>query len=133
MLTQPENDLYRADRFSLFFPVCITGILLSACAVAPSQETVTAVIRSYFEERHYKVVELRIGDISSVPLNQKTYMGTQGHVVDIRQITLEVLADNREYRKGEKLTFTQASIRIREKVDKKGEWIIANISGIQVP
>ena len=133
MLTKPGNDLYGADRFSFFFLAGITGIFLSACSVAPSQETVTAVIRSYFEERHYKVVELRLGDMSPVPLNEKTYMGTQGHVIDIREITLEVLADNREYRKGEKLTFTQASIRIREKVDKKGEWIIANISGIQVP
>jgi len=108
-------------------------MFLFACSVAPSQETVSAVIKTYFEDRQYRVVELQLDAISSVPLNQKTYMGTQGHVVDIRQMTLEVLADNREYRKGEKLTFTHASIRIREKVDKKGEWIIANISGIQVP
>jgi hypothetical protein len=130
---KPGNDLYRADRFSFFFLVGITGILLHACSVAPSQETVSTVIKTYFEDRQYRVAELQLGTISSVPLNEKTYMGTQGHVVDIRQITLEVLADNREYRKGEKLTFTHASIRIREKVDKKGEWIIANISGIQVP
>jgi len=125
--------LFRPDRFSRIIFFSIAGMFLFACSVAPSQETVSAVIKTYFEDRQYRVVELQLDAISSVPLNQKTYMGTQGHVVDIRQMTLEVLADNREYRKGEKLTFTHASIRIREKVDKKGEWIITNISGIQVP
>jgi hypothetical protein len=68
-----------------------------------------------------------------MPLSQKTYMGTQGHIVEIMRITLEVREDNREYRKGEKLSFINASIRIREKIDKKGGWIVVNISGIQVP
>jgi len=111
----------------------IAGFFLTACSVAPSQETVSSVIRSYFEERKYKIVELQLGKISPVPLSQKTYMGTQGHDVEIMRITLEVREDNWEYRKGEKLSFTNASIRIREKVDKKGEWIVVNISGIQVP
>ncbi len=60
-------------------------------------------------------------------------MGTQGHVVEIQQITLEVREDSREYKKGEKLVFTHAEIRIREKVDKKGEWTVVNSSGIPVP
>lgn len=111
----------------------VAAVLLVACTVAPSVETVDGVIRTYFEDRGYRVMELQISGISSVPLNQKTYMGTQGHVVDIRLITLQVLSDNRQYRKGEQITFSHASIRIREKVDKKGEWIIVNISGIQVP
>ena len=123
----------RPDRLSRSIFFCIAVILLAACSVAPSQETVSSVIRAYFEDRGYRVMELQIGTISSVPLNQKTYMGTQGNVVDISQITLEVLADNREYHKGEKLTFFHAAIRIREKVDKKGEWVIANIAGIQIP
>jgi len=121
------------DRLSRIIFIGMAAVFLAACTVAPSQDTVGTVIRKYFEDRQYRVVELQLGTISSVPLSQKTYMGTQGHVVDISKITLEVLADNREYRKGEKLTFTHASIRIQEKVDKKGEWIIANISGIKVP
>ena len=123
----------RPDRLSRSIFIVVAAVFLAACTVAPSQETVSTVITKYFEDRQYRVVELQVGAISSVPLSQKTYMGTQGHVVDITRITLEVLADNREYRKGEKLTFSHASIRIREKVDKKGEWIITNISGIQVP
>lgn len=111
----------------------IAGLFLTACSVAPSQETVSSVIRSYFEVRKYKIVELQLGTISPVPLSQKTYMGAQGHDVEIMRITLEVRENNREYQKGEKLSFTHASIRIREKVDKKGEWVVVNISGIQVP
>jgi hypothetical protein len=125
--------LSRADQLSLAIFLGIAGFFLSACSVVPSQETVNSVIRSYFEERQYRVVELQLGAISPVPLSQKTYMGTQGHIVEIRQITLEVREDNREYRKGEKLSFINASIRIREKIDKKGGWIVVNISGIQVP
>jgi len=128
-----ENSLSRPERFPRIIFLCLAAVFLAACSVAPSQDTVSAVIRKHFEDRGYRVVELQLGTISSVPLNQKTYMGTQGHLVDISEITLEVLADNREYRKGEKLTFSHAAIRIREKVDNKGEWIIANISGIQVP
>ena len=123
----------RADLLSRAVFLGIAGFFLAACSVAPSQETVSSVIRSYFEERQYRVVELQLGAISPVPLSQKTYMGTQGHIVEIRRITLEVREDNREYRKGEKLSFINASMRIREKIDKKGGWIVVNISGIQVP
>jgi len=66
-------------------------------------------------------------------LDQRTYMGTQGHVVEIAHIALEVREDAREYKKGERLVFTNAVIRIREQVGKKGDWIIADISGIYVP
>ena len=93
----------------------------------------SAVIRDYFGGRGYKVADLQISGISPVPLSQKTYMGTEGHVVSIRRITLEVLQDNKGLKKGERLEFADASLRIKEKVDKKGQWVIANISGIPVP
>jgi hypothetical protein len=111
----------------------IFSISLSSCTTAPSEETVSAVIRDHFEERGYRVVDLRIGGISPVPLSRKTYMGTEGHVVEIRRMDLEVLKDNRGHKKGERLVFTDASIQIREKADKKGGWIVGNISGIPVP
>ena len=127
------DALFRTERLSFFIVFSIAAISLSSCSVAPSEEAVSAAIRDYFEGRDYKVADLQIGGISPVPLSQKTYMGTQGHIVEIRRITLEVREDNREYRKGEKLSFINASIRIREKIDKKGGWIVVNISGIQVP
>ena len=127
------DALFRTERLSFFIVFSIAAISLSSCSVAPSEEAVSAAIRDYFEGRDYKVADLQIGGISPVPLSQKTYMGTEGHIVGIRRMTLEALQDNREYKKGERIVFTDASIRIREKTDKKGEWIIVNISGIRIP
>lgn len=91
------------------------------------------VIRDHFEARRYRVVDLQLGEISPVPLNRMTYMGTAGHIVEVRRITLEALKDIGEYRKGQTLTFAHAAIIIREKVDSKGEWTVVDISGIPVP
>ena len=115
-----------------FFLLPFLSVILS-CTVAPSQEDVRGVITAYFKGRNYIVHELQLGSISPVPLGQKTYMGTQGHLVGITRITLEAGKDNRVYKEGEQLTFANAWIRIREKADKKGEWIVADISGISVP
>jgi len=133
MHTKRANSLFRPDRFPGGIVFVSMAVFLAACSVAPSQETVSTVIRTYFEDRGYRVVELQISSISLVPLSQKTYMGTQGHVIEISKIILEVLADSREFHKGEKLTFSPAEIRIRQTTGKKDEWIIANISGIGVP
>jgi hypothetical protein len=122
---------FKQSPFFILFSVAI--IFLSSCSTAPSEEAVSAVIRDHFEGRGYKVAELRIGGISSVPLSGKTYMGTKGHVVEIRKIDLEVLRDIGDHKKGERLVFADASIRIREKADKKGGWIVAQLSGIPVP
>ena len=119
---------YRASLAILLFSLC-----LFSCSIAPSQDAVQDTIRKFFEDRKCRVIELQIGSISSLPLNQKTYMGTAAHIVEIRKITLEISEDLREYRKGEILTFTNGSISIREKVDAKNQWIVANISGIRVP
>ncbi len=60
-------------------------------------------------------------------------MGTAGHIVEVRKITLQISEDIGEYRKGEFLTFTNGLVSIREKVDAKNQWIVVNISGIRVP
>jgi len=62
-------------------------------------------------------------------------MGTKGYLVEIKSITLEATENIGlpvQYKKGEKLTFNNAAITIREKHDKRGEWIISNISGIAI-
>lgn len=68
-------------------------------------------------------------------MSEQRYMGTKGYLVEIKSITLEP-AENIglpvQYKKGEKLTFRNAAITIREKSDNKGEWIISNISGIAI-
>lgn len=104
-----------------------------SCSVAPSQDAVYDTIQKFLEGRKCRLIELQINRISSLPLNQKTYMGTAGHIVEVRKITFQVSEDLREYKKGEILTFTNGSISIREKVDAKDQWIVANISGIRVP
>ena len=127
------DALSRTEKLSFLIVFIFVSISLSSCSTAPSEEAVKAVIRDHFEGRGYKVVDLQISGISSVPLSQKTYMGTEGHLVSVRRITLEVLGSTVDYKKGERLIFTDASIRIREKVARKGKWVVANISGIPVP
>ena len=133
MHTKPAGCLSGPDRFFAVIAAAVAGIVLAACSAAPSQETAGMVIRDHFEARRYRIVDLELGQISPVPLNRMTYMGTPGHIVEVRRISLEVLKDIGEYRKGRTLTFTNAAITIREKVDKKGPWTVADISGIPVP
>lgn len=121
------------SRYRASLAILLFSLFLFSCSIAPSQDAVHDTIRKFFEDRKCRVIELQIGSISSLPLNQKTYMGTAAHIVEIRKITLEISEDLREYRKGEILTFTNGSISIREKVDAKNQWIVANISGIRVP
>ena len=125
--------MFRTKWLLLILFFSSASVFFASCSTSPSEETVSAVIRDYFGGRGYKVADLQISGISPVPLSQKTYMGTEGHIVSIRHLTLEVLQDNKDLNKGERLEFADASLRIREKVAKKGQWVIANISGIQVP
>ena len=66
---------------------------------------------------------------------QKDYSEETAIEIDseIKRIVLEVLKDTGEYRRGQILTFTDAVIIIREKVDKKGQWSVMDVSGIPVP
>jgi hypothetical protein len=109
--------------------------LFSACSMPPSKDTVKEVIIKYFEVRKYRIADMDIGEIKPMPMSERRYMGTKGYLVEIKSITLEA-AENIglpvQNKKGEKLTFSNATITIREKSDKKGEWIISNIYGIAI-
>lgn len=118
----------RATLVILFSP-----LFFSSCSVAPSQDVIHDTIQRFFEDRNCRVIELQIGSISSLPLNQKTYMGTASHIVEVRKITFQISEDLREYQKGELFTYMNGSISIREKVDLKNKWIVVNVSGIRVP
>jgi hypothetical protein len=116
----------------------LTFILIfsfSACSLPPSKDTVKEVIIKYFEVRKYRIADINIGEIKPIPMSEQRYMGTKGYLVEIKSITLEA-AENiglpLQNKKGEKLTFSNATITIREKNDKRGEWIISNISGIAI-
>lgn len=113
----------------------ILFFLLSGCTMPPSKNAAKEVITKYFEAKRYKVVEIEIGNIKPIPINEQRYMGTKGYLIDVEAITLEANEDIGSpviYKKGEKLTFNNGRITIREKSDKKGDWIISNISGIAI-
>ncbi len=107
--------------------------LLSGCAAKPGENTVKDTITRYFREKHYKVVEIDIAAVSSIPLKSRVYMGPEGYIIHIRSITLEVTEDSGpplNYRKGQRLTFDNALVHIR--AGEKGAWLVSNISGIAV-
>ena len=107
---------------------------LWGCAVAPSGDDLRGAITDYFEGQHYGVVNIRIGKIEGVPLAEKTYMGTPGYVVEIPAITLEAKQDKGlNIRKGDRLIFSNAKIRVRQDPGHKGLWHVSIISGIAVP
>ncbi len=107
---------------------------LWGCSAAPSDITVKMAITDYFESSHYKVLDLKIGKIRGMPLAEKIYMGTPGYVVDVVSITLEPQQDKgSDIKKGSVLTFTNATIRIREDVINKNVWHVSIVSGISVP
>jgi hypothetical protein len=119
---------------SLFLLIALLIPAFGGCSVAPSETTVETAITDFFESGHYKVVDLKIGRIQDRALSEKTYMGTPGYVVDIVSITVEPLINKGvEIRKGERLTFRNASILVRQDTVNKDKWHVSIISGIGVP
>ena len=123
------------EQRPIFLLTFILIFSLSACSLPPSKDTVKEVIIKYFEVRKYRIADIDIGEIQPIPVSKQRYMGTKGYLVEIKSITLEA-AENIglpvQNKKREKLTFSNATITLREKNDKKGEWIISNISGIAI-
>jgi len=108
---------------------------MPGCNPSPPERIIRKTITAYFEENHYRVVEMSMGEISSIAMGQKRYMGTEGYVVPIRSITLDATRDKDEpvrVRKGDRLTFRNGMIHVREKAGERGTWIVVNISGIPV-
>jgi hypothetical protein len=126
--------LFKEQR-PIFLLTVILIFSLSACSLPPSKDTAKDVIIKYFEDRKYRIADIDINDIKPIPMSEQRYMGTKGYLVEIKSITLEATENIGlpvQYKKGEKLTFNNAAITIREKHDKRGEWIISNISGIAI-
>ena len=75
---------------------------------------------------------LIIGNINTIPMGNKQYMGTEGYVVNVTSVTLEFTRDTDNYKKGNYLTFNNARVYIKKSRDKNPEWIVTNIEGIPV-
>jgi hypothetical protein len=108
-------------------------VILTGCAAKPDEKVVQDTVIRYFQEKHYKVVEMDIASISSIPLKSKVYMGPEGYIVHVRTLTLEATENSGpplNYRKGQRITFNNALIHIR--AGERGGWQVSNISGITV-
>ena len=103
-------------------------ILLSGCSAPPEVSEVRDVIINHFENRGYSVTELEIGKIEDIPLRDREYMSTKGHLVKIRSITLRPA----EQKAGDATSFSEAVIEIHRNPDNPMGWAITRITGIPV-
>jgi hypothetical protein len=101
---------------------------VSGCNPSPPEKIIRETIIAYFEKNHYRVMEMSMGEISSISMGQKRYMRTEGYIVPISSITLEATRNKGEsvrVRKGDRLTFRNGIIQVREKAGEReghGSW-----------
>ncbi|MBI5055052.1 MAG: hypothetical protein HZB61_00350 [Nitrospirae bacterium] len=127
---------YQPRIFIIFtFLICIS-LYIGGCTAAPGKSDADRVITKHFEAKGYRVVELNTGNINAVPMGEKQYMGTPGYYVDVTSMTLEVSVNMREkpnFKPGQKITFKNARVLVRQHTGPDKEWVIANIIGISLP
>lgn len=135
LVTNRVLRMKRRKKYALL-PLIIILLLVSGCSPAPSKSEVNDVIVTYFETKHYRVVELGISHINPIPLSKQKYMGTPAYTIDVPTIILEMTEDTGapwNYIKGQKISFKNAQISIRQSTGQNKKWLIANISGVSVP
>ena len=92
-------------------------IFLAGCSVQPPASDIESAIRRYYDGLGHRVVKVVIGDISSQPIGDMKYMGTKGYTIAIESLKLEIGKDTvgqRMYVKGERVTFEDGIVTIRE-------------------
>jgi hypothetical protein len=122
---------------SSVFQVLIIILLpfLIGCGPTPTKDNIKTLIVRDFEARHYRVTDLQISDIKP-SAGEEIYMGSKSYIVHIPLITFEATQDIGSpvfYIKGQKFSFKNASVKIKEDLYKKGKWTIKDIKGIPVP
>jgi hypothetical protein len=102
------------------------------CSTSPPENEIRSDIIKHFESRHYKVIDMDVSAIESVPQGERVYMGTEGYIVKIKSITLEPTTQNPQFRdsKGQRLIYKNGSIRVRKSTDRFQKWIITDIANI---
>lgn len=114
----------------------IACVLIAGCSPTPPEDSVEAAVEQHFASRNYRVLDIRIGKISGLPLSERGYMAPRTYAVEISSITLETMRDEGEpwnYKKGRILVFRDANLRIRAGNDTGNEWVVGSIHGIPVP
>ena len=103
-------------------------ILLSGCSAQPEVSEVSDVIVLHFEKRGYSVPELEIEKIENIPIRDRKYMSTKGHLVHIRFIRLQPAGQEA----ADVVTFSKSIIEIHRSPDELLGWVITRITGIPV-
>lgn len=123
-------------KHCILLPLMIILLLMSGCAPPPSKGEIEEVIVKYFEIKQFKVAELSIGTIDPIPAGKLHYMGTPGYTVNVNTLILEIPEDTGapgNYRKGQRVSFKNIQITIRQSTGQNKKWLIVNISGVSVP
>ncbi|MEW6116477.1 MAG: hypothetical protein AB1553_06205 [Nitrospirota bacterium] len=108
----------------------IAAPAVAGLVVAPTHEEAQASIIDYYEKLGYEVRVLELGSIERIPIGDRVFGGTPGFSVEVKSITLAA-AEGTRGAAGEQ-TFTNATVRIREKSDRQGEWVVFNVANIPV-
>jgi ribosomal protein L21E len=117
--------------FGITLCAFLIGIFLFlGCNVSPPENEIRNEIIKHFEDRHYKVIDIDISAIESIPQHEKLYMGKEGYIVRLKSVTLEV--QNPEDTKGRRLIYENGTVRIRKSTDQLQKWIITDISNMEV-
>jgi len=120
----------------ILLPLMIILLLTGGCAPSPSKGEIEETIVKYFEIKQYKVAELSIGNIDPVSVSKQQYMGTPGYTINVTTLVLEIPEDTGapwNYRKGQRVSFKNIQITIRQSSGQNKKWLIVNISGVPVP
>lgn len=115
--------------------VLAVSLLLSSCASPPSGTVIQEAIGRHFEARGYRVISLELGAVEPLSLAEKTYMGTETYIVELRSLQLEALVETGppwNHRKGQVISTPRASVAIRRLSVKGGGWTVGAISGVPV-
>jgi len=120
----------------ILLPLMIILLLTGGCAPSPSKGEIEETIVKYFEIKQYKVAELSIGNIDPIPVSKQQYMGTPGYTVNVTTLILEIPEDTGapwNYRKGQRGSFNNIQITLRQSSGQDKKWLIVHISGVPVP
>jgi DNA modification methylase len=120
-------------RISICFVLISIPVVLG-CGTSPPKNEIRDQIIKYFEMRNYRVVDIDISAIESIPQGEKIYMGTEGYVVRMKSITLEATKQNTQFKlaKGQRFIFKNGSIRIKKGTGELQRWIITDMNNIHV-
>ena len=126
----------KGAKHCILLPLMIILFLTGGCAPSPSKGEIEEAIVKYFELKQYKVAELSIGNIDPIPVSKQQYMGTPGYTVNVTTLILEIPEDTGapwNYRKGQRVSFNNIQITLRQSTGQDKKWLIVNISGVSAP